>query len=268
VKFHPDGTCIASGSMDKSIKIWDIRSQRLIQHYDAHSSQVNEIDFHPNGRYLLSSSNDSTLKIWDLRQGHILYTLYGHEGSSTSASFSPCGDYFTTGGSDAVVMVWKSNLDENEQEFIEDFGAKTGNNDTAVPRAAPRAPTRNTTAKKGANASPTKSVHQTAQQSVMDHPYEADGGEGIGGSGEELAQTLEKVVSQLDIITRTLHVLEQRVSMNEESVSQCMSYFQELHKIRSAREHVPISTNIGHNDAQGHVINVTGANSGGYLSFN
>jgi centriolar protein POC1 len=52
--------------------------------------------------------------------------LYGHEGSSTSAAFSPCGDYFTTGGGDSVVMVWKSNLDENEQEFIEDFGAKTG----------------------------------------------------------------------------------------------------------------------------------------------
>ena len=30
----------------------------------------------------------------------------------------------------------------------------------------------------------------------------------VGGSGEELAQTLEKVVSQLDIISRTLHVLE------------------------------------------------------------
>eukprot|EP00356_Strombidium_inclinatum_P013428 CAMPEP_0170485544 /NCGR_PEP_ID=MMETSP0208-20121228/4798_1 /TAXON_ID=197538 /ORGANISM="Strombidium inclinatum, Strain S3" /LENGTH=96 /DNA_ID=CAMNT_0010759233 /DNA_START=672 /DNA_END=961 /DNA_ORIENTATION=+ len=69
---------------------------------------------------------DSTLKIWDLRMGHILYTLYGHEGASTSAAFSPCGDYFTTGGSDSVVMVWKSNLDENEQEFIEDFGAKSG----------------------------------------------------------------------------------------------------------------------------------------------
>ena len=67
MKFHPDGTCIASGSEDKTIKIWDIRSQRLIQHYDAHSDHVNEIDFHPNGRYLLSSSNDSTLKIWDLR---------------------------------------------------------------------------------------------------------------------------------------------------------------------------------------------------------
>ena len=69
---------MASGSEDKTIKIWDIRSQRLIQHYDAHSDHVNEIDFHPNGRYLLSSSNDSTLKVWDLRQGHILFTLYGH----------------------------------------------------------------------------------------------------------------------------------------------------------------------------------------------
>ena len=96
----------------------------MIQHYDAHQAPVNGIEFHPSGRYLLSSSKDSTLKIWDLRQGHILYTLYGHEGASTSVGFSPCGDYFTTGGTDSVVMVWKSNLDENEQEFIEDFGAK------------------------------------------------------------------------------------------------------------------------------------------------
>ena len=50
--------------------------------------------------------------------------MYGHEGASTAVGFSPRGDYFPTGGSDSVVMVWKSNLDEIEQEFIEDFGAK------------------------------------------------------------------------------------------------------------------------------------------------
>ena len=35
---------------------------------------------------------------------------------------------------------------------------------------------------------------------------------GVTGSGEELAMTLEKVVTQLAIITKTLAVLEQRVS--------------------------------------------------------
>ena len=67
MRFHPDGTCIASGSSDKVIKIFDIRSQQPIQHYDASADAVNGVDFHPNGRYLLSASADSTVKIWDLR---------------------------------------------------------------------------------------------------------------------------------------------------------------------------------------------------------
>jgi centriolar protein POC1 len=60
-------------------QLWDIRSKRLIQHYDAHAASVTCISFHPDGNYLVSSSMDSTLKIWDLKMGQILYTLYGHE---------------------------------------------------------------------------------------------------------------------------------------------------------------------------------------------
>ena len=59
-------------------------------------------------------------------------------------------------------------------------------------------------------------------------------GGGVTGSGEELALTLEKVVSQLDIISRTLHVLEQRVSMNEESVSNCLAAFKEAREARQS----------------------------------
>lgn len=36
VKYHPDGSCLASCSTDKKIKIFDCRSQKLLQHYDAH----------------------------------------------------------------------------------------------------------------------------------------------------------------------------------------------------------------------------------------
>lgn len=115
-KFHPDGTCVASGAEDTKVKIWDLRSKRLLQHYDAHDHHVNSLSFHPNGRYLLTGSDDSTIKIWDLRMGHILYTLYGHEGPASAVNFSPCGDYFTSGGADSIAMVWKSNL-KQESDF-------------------------------------------------------------------------------------------------------------------------------------------------------
>jgi len=56
-------------------------------------------------------------------------------------------------------------------------------------------------------------------------PFE--GGDDNTG-GEELAQTLEKVVTQLDIISRTLNVLEQRISSNEETVGQVMNLYNEF----------------------------------------
>ena len=75
-------------------------------------------------------------------------------------------------------------------------------------------------------------------------------------------------MSQLDIISRTLHVLEQRVSMNEESVNNVMGYFSEIKSQRAAQN--PMSMNQGYNQSQGQVINAYGANQSvsGHLSFN
>ena len=79
-------------------------------------------------------------------------------------------------------------------------------------------------------ASPTKSAaNQDQQFTNVQQP-----GGGVTGSGEELALTLEKVVSQLDIISRTLHVLEQRVSMNEESVQNCLGFFKDARDARQS----------------------------------
>lgn len=51
VLFHLDGKSILSCSSDKSIKMWDVRSHQLIQHYSAHSDSVTSIDIHPVSRY-------------------------------------------------------------------------------------------------------------------------------------------------------------------------------------------------------------------------
>ena len=47
-------------------QVWDIRVNKLLQHYTAHSGAVNSVAFHPSGNYLLSASSDNTLKVYYL----------------------------------------------------------------------------------------------------------------------------------------------------------------------------------------------------------
>ena len=78
--FNPDGTCIATSSHDKKVRIYDIRTKKIVQIYDAHADSVLSVDFHPSGGFLLSTGADSKAKIWDLRMGKLAYTLLGHNG--------------------------------------------------------------------------------------------------------------------------------------------------------------------------------------------
>ena len=48
------------------------------------------------------------------------------------------------------------------------------------------------------------------------------------GQNEELAKNLDKIVSQLEIISNSLLLLEQRISTNEEQVAQVFEYFKEI----------------------------------------
>lgn len=46
-----------------SLQVWDIRVNKLLQHYTAHTGAVNSVTFHPSGNYLLSAASDNTLKV-------------------------------------------------------------------------------------------------------------------------------------------------------------------------------------------------------------
>lgn len=90
--------------------MYDLRSNQLLQHYNAHKGRVNEISFHPTGLYMASCSDDSKVKIWDLRKGKAMFSLYSHTGSVEAVDFSFAGDYFATGGDDKNLLLWKSNF--------------------------------------------------------------------------------------------------------------------------------------------------------------
>jgi len=72
----PDGS-LASGSEDKTIKIWDVRNGQTIKTLTGHTSYVYALSVLSDGS-LASGSSDSTVKIWDLKNGQTIKTLTGH----------------------------------------------------------------------------------------------------------------------------------------------------------------------------------------------
>ncbi len=75
LRFSPDGTMLASGSADKTIKLWDVGTGRIIHDLAGHQGSILTFDFSHNGRWLVSGGEDSSVRIWDTDSGDLLATI-------------------------------------------------------------------------------------------------------------------------------------------------------------------------------------------------
>lgn len=69
---------IATGSRDKSIRIWDAASGQCLRTLSGHDNWVRALVFHPTGKFLLSASDDKTVRVWDLATGRCSKTIEAH----------------------------------------------------------------------------------------------------------------------------------------------------------------------------------------------
>ena len=117
VAFSPEGQFFASGSGDRTIKIWNLTARQLERTLPPSADEVNTVAFSPNGQLLASGALDGIVKVWDWRQGNLLQTFPRHADIVTSVVFSPDGQQVISASGDATIKVWDINSGTLQREI-------------------------------------------------------------------------------------------------------------------------------------------------------
>ncbi|NWR74454.1 POC1B protein, partial [Centropus unirufus] len=268
VDFNPSGTCIASAGSNHTVKLWDIRMNKLLQHYNVHRAGVNCVSFHPSGNYLITASTDGTLKILDIVEGRLIYTLHGHKGPVLSVAFSKGGEKFASGGGDAQVLLWKTNFDLLDYKGVLRHHLRRTHIDGPphLLDIYPRSPhlhyeklesvvvnpsfdvtdtqtldppiieissslsfhNPDDISSQGVQYSST-SVSATSSKRKSENESESTGQNADKRAGiSSLGNALEHIVEQLDVLTLTISILEQRLTLTEDKLKECLENQQKL----------------------------------------
>ncbi len=112
VSFSPDGQTLATGSEDKTIRLWDPKTGELRQTLD-HADHVNHVLFSPDGKTITSASSHHTIRLWDAKTGKLQKTFSGHGiwivGTSfavNGTAFNPDGQTIVTWSNDQTIRLW------------------------------------------------------------------------------------------------------------------------------------------------------------------
>ena len=110
VSFSPDGQTLAGGSVDGTVRLWDVAKGQEQAVLEGHPEWVHSVAFSPDGLTLASGnggfSGDYAVRLWDVASRTEQAVLEGHTDQVRSVSFSPDGLTLASGSADYTVRLW------------------------------------------------------------------------------------------------------------------------------------------------------------------
>ncbi len=120
VTISEDGHTIVSGSADKTMKVWNLKTGELLHTLKPYSNWVNSVAISKNkdsqkifmseDAQTIISGNRDTIKVWNLKTGGLLRTLKGHADWVQSVDISEDGQTIVSGSDDTDIRVWRNQL--------------------------------------------------------------------------------------------------------------------------------------------------------------
>ncbi|XP_068136798.1 autophagy-related protein 16-1 isoform X3 [Hyperolius riggenbachi] len=108
VRFSPGSRLLATGGMDRRVKLWEIIADKCEAKgaLTGSNAGITSIEFDSAGTYLLAASNDFASRIWTVDDYRLRHTLTGHSGKVLSAKFLLDNARIVSGSHDRTLKLW------------------------------------------------------------------------------------------------------------------------------------------------------------------